>query len=69
MQNVTYFANLVDLDDAGYIKADETCTTKTPGLFVAGDTRTKKIRQVATAVGDGAVAGTSAVNYVNSLGK
>lgn len=63
------FANLVDLDDAGYIKADETCSTKTPGLFVAGDTRTKKIRQVATAVGDGAVAGTSAVNYVNSLGK
>lgn len=62
------FSSLVDLDDLGYIVSDETCTTKTAGLFVAGDTRTKKIRQVATAIGDGAVAGSSAINYVNSLG-
>ena len=41
--------------------------TKTVGLFVAGDCRTKVVRQVATAVGDGAVAATAAVNYVNSL--
>lgn len=61
------FKDLVDLDKAGYIVADETCRTKTAGLFVAGDCRTKTIRQVATAVGDGAVAGTQAVNYVNSL--
>lgn len=61
------FKEYVDLDKAGYIKADETCTTKTPGLFVAGDCRAKKIRQVATAIGDGAVAGLQAVNYVNSL--
>lgn len=61
------FKEYVDLDKAGYIKADETCTTKTPGLFVAGDCRAKKIRQVATAIGDGAVAGSQAVNYVNSL--
>lgn len=61
------FENVVDLDDNGYIIAAETCTTKTEGLFVAGDTRTKKIRQVATAVGDGAVAGSAAINYINSL--
>ena len=61
------FKEYVDLDKAGYIKADETCTTKTSGLFVAGDCRAKKIRQVATAIGDGAVAGSQAVNYVNSL--
>lgn len=61
------FKEYVDLDKVGYIKADETCTTKTPGLFVAGDCRAKKIRQVATAIGDGAVAGSQAVNYVNSL--
>ena len=61
------FKDLVDLDKAGYIAADESCTTKTAGLFVAGDCRTKAVRQVATAVGDGAVAATAAVNYVNSL--
>ena len=61
------FKDLVDLDNAGYILADESCTTKTAGLFVAGDCRAKRVRQVATAVGDGAVAGTQAVNYVNSL--
>lgn len=59
------FANVVDLDKAGYIIANETCQTKTEGLFVAGDCRVKGIRQVATAIGDGAVAGTEAVNYIN----
>lgn len=61
------FENLVNLDNLGYIISDESTETKTPGVFVAGDTRTKKVRQVATAVGDGAVAGTSAVNYINTL--
>ena len=61
------FANVVDLDKAGYIVANETCHTKTDGLFVAGDCRVKNVRQVATAIGDGAVAGTEAVNYINTL--
>ena len=60
------FENVVDLDKAGYIIANETCKTKTDGLFVAGDCRVKNIRQVATAMGDGAVAGTEAVNYINT---
>ncbi len=61
------FANLVDLDQMGYIIADETCKTKTEGLFVAGDCRTKAVRQVSTAVGDGAVAATNASLYIESL--
>lgn len=61
------FENLVDLDQMGYIIADETCKTKTEGLYVAGDCRTKTVRQVATAVGDGAVAATNACLYVESL--
>ena len=65
--NNNAFKNLVELDKFGYIVANETCLTKTEGLFVAGDCRTKVVRQVATAIGDGATAGTQAVNYLNSL--
>ena len=61
------FENLVDLDSMGYIISDETCKTKTEGLFVAGDCRTKAVRQVSTAVGDGAVAATNASFYIESL--
>ena len=52
----------------GYIIADENCKTKTDGLYVAGDCRTKAVRQVATAIADGAVAGTNASLYIESLG-
>jgi thioredoxin reductase (NADPH) len=58
------FENLVDLDKMGYIIADETCKTKTEGLFVAGDCRTKAVRQVSTAVGDGATAVHYAEEYL-----
>ena len=61
------FANLVQLDDRGYIVAGEDCVTTCQGIFVAGDCRTKKVRQCTTAVGDGAVAGFSAAMYVDSL--
>lgn len=61
------FENLVDLDKDEYIIADESCKTKTEGLFVAGDCRTKAVRQVATAVADGAVAATNASVYLESL--
>lgn len=61
------FSNLVDLDKDGYIIADETCTTKTEGVFVAGDCRTKGVRQVVTAVADGGVAATKATLYLESL--
>lgn len=61
------FENVVDLDAQGYIIADETCKTKTEGLFVAGDCRTKAVRQVSTAIGDGAIAATNASVYLESL--
>ncbi|MBQ6355407.1 thioredoxin-disulfide reductase [Candidatus Saccharibacteria bacterium] len=54
------FANLVELDDGGYIVADESCLTSTPGIFAAGDVRTKSLRQLVTATADGAVAGNAA---------
>ncbi len=61
------FENLVDLDSMGYIIADESCKTKTEGLYVAGDCRTKGVRQVATAISDGAVAATNACLYIEGL--
>ena len=61
------FADVADLDEAGYIIADETCRTRTPGVFVAGDCRTKAVRQVSTAVSDGAIAATNASLYLESL--
>ena len=61
------FANLVQLDDRGYIVASEDCKTSCDGIFVAGDCRTKKVRQCTTAVGDGAVAGFNASMYVDTL--
>ncbi len=61
------FINVVDLDDMGYIIADENCKTKTEGVYVAGDCRTKSVRQVVTAVADGGVAATNATLYIESL--
>ena len=63
------FAELVQLDDKGYIVAGEDCMTSCPGIFVAGDCRTKSVRQCATAVGDGAVAGFNAARYVDSVAR
>ena len=59
------FANLVELDEAGYIVAGEDCRTKCAGVFVAGDNRTKTLRQLVTATADGAMAATEAVKYIN----
>jgi len=57
--------DLVDIDKAGYIIADENLVTKTKGLFVAGDCRTKAVRQATTAISDGAVAAIKAINYLD----
>ncbi len=57
---------LVDLDDQGYVIAGEDGVTSTEGLFVAGDVRKKKLRQVVTAVADGANAQISALEYLKS---
>ncbi len=58
------FADLVELDDQGYIVADESCETGTPGIFAAGDCRTKSVRQLTTAAADGAVAALAAAKYM-----
>ena len=60
------FANLIKLDEAGFIEANEKCHTNVDGVFVAGDNRTKDVRQLVTAVSDGAVAATEAVKYISS---
>ena len=61
------FAELADLDDWGYFDSDESCTTKSPGIFVAGDCRNKEIRQITTATADGAVAALAACRYIDML--
>ena len=60
------FANVVELDNAGYVVSGEDCHTNKPGIFVAGDGRTKQVRQLVTAASDGAIAATEAIKYINS---
>ena len=61
--NTQILSGLVQMDDKGYVIADETCKTSCPGVFVAGDVRTKPLRQVLTATADGANAITSIQKY------
>ena len=60
------FASLINLDKSGYIIASEDCHTNIEGIFVAGDNRTKELRQLVTATSDGAIAATEAIKYINS---
>jgi thioredoxin reductase (NADPH) len=59
------FRDFARLNDWGYFDSAEDCCTKTPGLYVAGDCRSKRIRQVVTASADGAVAAMAACNYLD----
>ncbi len=61
------FAALCTLDERGYIDSDESCTTRTAGIFAAGDCRRKSVRQVSTAIADGASAAIAACRYIDSL--
>ena len=58
------FASLIRLDESGYVIADENCRTTYDGIFVAGDCRTKDVRQLTTATADGTVAALAAVAYL-----
>jgi len=60
-------AGQLDLDQYGYIIADETTKTSIPGVFAAGDVRTKPLRQIVTAAADGATAAEFAQEYITSL--
>ncbi len=55
----------VQLDEAGYVSAGEDCRTNIPGVFAAGDLRAKPLRQIVTAAADGAVAATTAQEYLD----
>ncbi|MBQ8372560.1 MAG: FAD-dependent oxidoreductase [Clostridia bacterium] len=63
------FAGVVDLNDHGYVSAGEDCLPDStiPGVFVAGDCRTKAVRQVTTATADGAVAALAACRFIDAL--
>lgn len=61
------YRDLITLDESGFIVADESCLTSCPGVFAAGDCRTKKIRQLTTAAADGSVAALAACDYVNQF--
>lgn len=65
--NTAVFRDCVPCDDGGYVIAGEDCVTQVPGIFAAGDIRTKQVRQIVTAVADGACAVASAERYLNSL--
>lgn len=60
------FSESAALDSNGYFDSDESCTTKTQGIFVAGDCRQKSIRQITTASADGAVAALAACRYIDN---
>lgn len=61
------FKDLAQLNRFGYFDSDEQCLTKTPGVFVAGDCRSKTVRQLTTAAADGATAALAACRYIDSL--
>ncbi|MCC0636310.1 MULTISPECIES: thioredoxin-disulfide reductase [unclassified Clostridioides] len=63
--NNKMFENVLELDEGGYIVSDESCTTSVEGVYVAGDNRTKFLRQIITAASDGAIAAVQAANYIN----
>ena len=60
------FCEGLETDDEGYIVADESCATNIPGIFVAGDIRTKNLRQIVTATADGAAAAEGAIKYLSA---
>ena len=62
------FEQVCPIDERGYIMADETCEiVVSPGIFAAGDCRTKTVRQITTATGDGASAALAACKYIESI--
>ncbi|MDI7247187.1 MAG: thioredoxin-disulfide reductase [Bacillota bacterium] len=60
-----FVAGLADMDPRGYIVTDDRMMTRTPGLFAAGDVRAKAVRQVVTAVADGAIAAVEAERHIS----
>ena len=59
------FKKLININEQGYVIANENCKTNIKNIFVAGDNRTKNLRQLVTATSDGAIAATAAIKYIN----
>lgn len=62
--NTEFLRGLVDLDESNYIITDKNMAASAPGIYAAGDVRSKPLKQIATAVGDGATAAMAAVKYI-----
>ena len=56
----------INKDDKGFVESNEDCTTNIPGLFVAGDVKSKKVRQLTTATSDGTIAALNAIKYLET---
>ena len=65
--NTSFLNNSVQTDETGFIVTDQHMQTSVPGIFAAGDVRTTPLRQIATAVGDAAIAAISAEHYIENL--
>jgi len=65
--NTQFLNGVIDLDKGGFVIADQRMETSVPGVFAVGDCRNTPLRQVATAVGDAAIAAVSAEHYIESL--
>jgi len=63
----SFLKDIVELNEDGYIKSGEDTLTSVPGIYAAGDCRTTVLKQVSTAVGDGAVAAVMAEKYIDEL--
>ncbi|HKL99837.1 MAG TPA: thioredoxin-disulfide reductase [Mobilitalea sp.] len=66
LPNSEIYRNIIAMDNQGYIIAGENCETNIPGIFAAGDVRTKELRQIITATADGANAVTAVEKYLNN---
>ncbi|MEZ4485328.1 MAG: FAD-dependent oxidoreductase [Syntrophotaleaceae bacterium] len=62
-----FLADVLELNGEGYIVTDPECRTSMPGVFAAGDVRSKILKQIATAVGDGAVAAIATEKYLDEV--
>lgn len=68
LPNSKFLEGIVKLDKEGYIVANNKMETSTPGIYAAGDVRSKEIRQIDTACADGTIAAISALDYIKTLG-
>ncbi|WP_027359933.1 thioredoxin-disulfide reductase [Desulforegula conservatrix] len=67
LPNTSFIGNAVDIDEYGFIRVNDKMETSVPGVFAAGDVRDTPLRQIATAVGDSAIAAMSAEHYIENF--